>query len=151
MLIIKLKMIKMLMITMATMLKVSKMPIFWQEQGDYDEVEVWGATADSGSNGFIRGGGEATEGNSWWTQGSEQVATVHKSTNTEIHFYKMHKSTDAPNKVWPIQSASSAQKQTMDTRDTKSVRSWQGCKLFRLYSMSEDSQSQTRCKKVKWG
>ena len=27
------------------------------------------------------------------------VATVHKSTNTEIHFYKMHKSTDAPNKV----------------------------------------------------
>ena len=152
MLIIKLKMIT-LMITVATMLKVSKMPIiFWQEQGDDDdEVEVWGATADSGSNGFIRGGGEATEGNSWWTHGSEEVATVHKSTNTEIHFYKIHKSTGAPNKVWPIQSASSAQKQTMDTRDTKSVRSWQGCKLFRLYSMSEDSQSQTRCKKVKWG
>ena len=96
MLIIKLKMIT-LMITVATMLKVSKMPIiFWQEQGDDDEVEVWGATADSGSNGFIRGGGEATEGNSWWTHGSEQVATVHKSTNTEIHFYKIHKSTGAP-------------------------------------------------------
>ena len=64
-----------------------KMPIiFWQEQGDDDDVEVWGATADSGSNGFIRGGGEATEGNSWWTHGSEQVATVHKSTNTDIHF-----------------------------------------------------------------
>ena len=86
-LIINLTMIE-IMITMTTMLIISWMTItFWQEQGDDDDdVEVWGATADSGSNGFIRGGGEATEGNSWWTHGSEQVASVHKSTNTEIHF-----------------------------------------------------------------
>ena len=128
---------------MATMLKVSKMPIiFWQEQDDDDDVEVRGATADSGSNGFIRGGGEATEGNSWWTHGSEQVATVHKSTNTDIHFCKntlLHNYTSTkytnPQVHLTIQSASSAQKQTMDTRDTKSVRSWQGRKLFKLFSM----------------
>ena len=146
---------------MATMLKVSKMPIkFWQEQGDDDDVEVWGATADSGSNGFIRGGGEATEGNSWWTHGSEQVATLHKSTinkytSAQIHFNKIYKSTGAihvctvhPTKFdqYKVQVLHKSKRWTQETQ-----KAWGADRDANSFdcSLCEDSQTQARCQKIK--
>ena len=58
---------------------------------------------------------EHTAVNKWpqCTRAQIQKYTSTKYTNPQVHL----------NKVWPIQSASSAKKQTMDTRDKKSQRS----------------------------